>query len=225
VDAAEFDGESRDLTTGFFEGSGTIDLFGGLAKLFLDRKLGGDAAARFVCTEAAREEAFELLFGFAPGHNSTVEFLVNAGFDEQRGFDEDGIAHSGAVPQFELAENDFGDTGVDDGVEAVEFYAVGEDDGTEFRAVYASAGASDRRAEFTEDFVVSGLARLDEFVRQGVRVQDGEAEFAEHGGDGAFAAGDAAGEAESKHVFQVTARRRSIAWQKTLVKRGEGERL
>jgi hypothetical protein len=62
-------------------------------------------------------------------------------------------------------------------------------------------------------------------VRQGVRVEDGEAEFTEHGGDGAFAAGDAAGEAESKHVFQLTVRRLLIAWQKTLVKRGEGARL
>ena len=78
MDAAEFDGQGGDLTTGFFEGPGTIDLFGGKAKLFLDRKLSGDAAARFVCTESAREEAFELLFGFAPGHDKTIEIFVDA---------------------------------------------------------------------------------------------------------------------------------------------------
>jgi len=129
------------------------------------------------------------------------------------------------MPQLKLAENDFGDARVNDGVEAVKSSAVGEDDGAELSAVDASAGAGDRRAEFAENFVVTGLARLDELMRQGVRVEDRKAEFAEHGGDGAFAAGDAAGEAESNHVFQLTACRLLIAWQKTLVKRGEGARL
>jgi len=55
-------------------------------------------------------------------------------------------------------------------------------------------------AEFLEDFVVGGLAGLDELVGEGVGVEDGEAEFAEHGGDGRFfAAGDSTGEAESEH--------------------------
>jgi hypothetical protein len=225
VGAAEFDGKGRNLTAGFFERAGAVDFLGGMAQLFLDRELGSDAAAGFVFTEAACEESFELLFRFAPGYNDAIEFFVNTGFDEERGFDESGIADSGAVPQFKLAENDFGDTRVDDGVETVEFCAVGEDDGAELRAVDSSAGAGDGRAEFAEDFVVCGLSRLDELVREGVRVQNGEAEFAEHGSDGAFAAGDAAGEAKSKHDFKVTARGRLIAWQKILVKRGGCARL
>src|ERR1700688_266374 len=88
-----------------------------------------------------------------------------------------------------------------DGIHAVKLGAVREDNGAELGAVDVASSAGDRRAKLAEDFVVSGLTRLDQLVRQGVRVEDGENEFAEHGGDGAFAAGDAAGEAESKHVF------------------------
>src|SRR5882762_5539086 len=80
-------------------------------------------------------------------------------------------------------------------------------------------------AEFLEDFIVGGLAGLDELVGEGVGVEDREPHFAQHGGDGAFAAGDSTGKAESEHIVLIIARRPSIAWQKILARRGEGGRL
>src|SRR3989442_169422 len=56
------------------------------------------------------------------------------------------------------------------------------------------------------DFVVGGLAGPDELVGQGIGVEDGETHFAQHGGDGAFAAGDSTGEAESEHDRELSRR-------------------
>jgi hypothetical protein len=88
---------------------------------------------------------------------------------------------------------------MDDGVETVEFRTIGKDDGAEFGAVHAAILGKHRLAEFVDDFVVGWLAGLDQFVGQGVGVEDREAHVAQHGGDGAFAAGDSTGESESQH--------------------------
>jgi len=80
------------------------------------------------------------------------------------------------------------------------------------------------RAEFLEDFVVGRQARLDEPMGQGVGVEDGEAHFAEHGGDGAFAAGDAAGESGRSMMVNYRALA-SIALRKIWARRVGGARL
>src|SRR6266481_4155043 len=193
---------------GFVEGAGAVDLIGGESKFLLDGELGGDAAAGFGFGEAASEESVELLLRLAPGDDKTVEIFVNAGFDEEGGFNEGGIAHALALPIVELTQDDFGDAGMDDGVEAVEAGIRGEDGGP----------------KFAEDFVVGGPAGFDEFVGEGVGIENGKAEFAEHGGNGAFAAGDASGKAKSKH-FLFRAPWRSIVWQKIWEKHGGGARL
>src|SRR5882762_9161141 len=202
--SAEFGGESFDLAASFLERAGTVDFLGGQTQFFLDGKLGGNAAAGFGFAEAAREEALELLFRRAPSHHEAVQVFVNAGFDQERGFDEGGVARAAPLPFLELTEDDFGDARMDDGVEAVESGAIGEDDGAELWTVNAAIGGHHPRAEFLEDFVVGRQARLDEPMGQGVGVEDGEAHFAEHGGDGAFAAGDAAGESESEHDGELS---------------------
>ena len=126
---AELGSESFDLPAGFLERAGTVDLLGGEAQFFLDRKLGGDAAAGFGFREAASEEALDLLLRRAPGDHEAIQIFVNAGFDQERGFDEGGIAHAATLPFVELAEDDFGDARMDDGVEAIEFGAIVENDG------------------------------------------------------------------------------------------------
>src|SRR5712692_10395998 len=133
--AAKLGGESFDLAAGFFERAGTVDFLGGRRNIKNERKLGGDAATGFDFTETTREKALDLLLGMAPGDHQAVETFVNAGFDQQGGFDEDRVADSGAPPHLELAEDDFRDARMDDGVEAVELSAVGEDDGAELCAV------------------------------------------------------------------------------------------
>ena len=184
-----------------------------------------DAAARFDFGEATRDQAFELLLWRAPRNDEAIELFVNSGFDQQRRFDKNCVAHSSAPPRLELAENHFSDARVDDGVKAIEFCVIVEDDGAEFGAVHAATGSEHVLSEFLDHFVVGGLAGLDQFVREGVGIKDGEPHFTQHGGDGAFAAGDSTGKAESEHGVLIIARRRSIALPKILAKRGGGGRL
>jgi hypothetical protein len=181
---------------GFVEGAGTIDFLGRVTKFFLNRKLGRDAAASFFLVEAASEEALQLLLRLTPGNDEAVETFVNAGFDEQRGFYKGGVARALAFPFIELAEDDFGDARVDDGVQAVELGAIVEDDGAEFCAVDPAVRKGHGWSEFLKDFAVGRLARLDKFMSQRVCIEDGEAHFPEHGSNRAFAAGDSTGESE-----------------------------
>jgi hypothetical protein len=225
VAAAELGCEGFDLAAGFVERAGAIYFLGGEKKFFLDGELCGDAAAGFRFAEAAGDEAIELLFGRAPGDDKPVQIFVDTGFNEQGGFDEDGVADTGAPPYFELAQDDFGDARVNDGVEAVEPSAVVENDSGKFAAVNAAVRGEYGLAKFLEDFRECRLAGLDEFVREGVGVEDGEAHFAQHSGYGAFAAGDAAGESESEHIFPITAWSLLIALPKIVVRRGGGARL
>src|SRR5205814_262357 len=127
-------------------------------QLFLDRKLRGHAAERFGFTEAPREEALELLLRRAPGDHQPIEFFVNAGFDDQRGFDESRIANAASPPGLELAENNFGDSRVHDGVEAIELGLIREDNRAKLCAVHAPRRIDDRTTKFLNDSIVGGLA-------------------------------------------------------------------
>jgi hypothetical protein len=196
---AELGGESLDLVAGFRERARAVDFLGGETEFFLDGKLCGDAAESFGFTEATSEEALELLLRLAPGDDQAVQFFVNAGFDEESGLDEDSVARAASFPFLELTEDDFCDARMDDGVETVEPGAIGEDDGAKLRPIHATIGGDHSLAEFLEDLTVGRLARFDELVGERVSIEDGEAHFAKHCGDGALAAGNAAGEAESEH--------------------------
>src|ERR1700719_4208489 len=202
--AAELGRESFDLAASFLEGAGTVDFFGGEAQFFVDGKLRGDAAACFGFPEAPRDEALELLFRPAPGNHEAIQLLVNTGFDQKSGFHKGGVARAATLPFLELTEDDFRDARMNDGVEAVESGAIGKDDGAELCPVDAAVRGDHGLAEFLEDFAVGWLAGLDEPVGQGVGIEDREAHFAEHGGAGAFAAGDAAGESESEHDRELS---------------------
>jgi len=198
---AELSGEGFDLAASLLERAGAVDFLGGKKKFFFDGKLGGDAAAGFGFAEATRHEALELLFGLAPDDHKAIQFLVNAGFDQEGGFHKGGIARAAALPVLELTEDDFGDARMDDDVEALESGAIGKDNGAELCTINAAIGGEHRLSEFLEGLVVGRLARLDEPVSQGVGVEDGEAHFAQHGSDSTLTAGNAPGESESEHFF------------------------
>ncbi len=149
-----------------FEGAGAVNRFSGVPKLFTNRQLSGDAPASFRFAEATHEEAFELLLGFTPGHNEAIEFLFHAGFDEKRSLNESGVARAVSFPFVELAEHNYLDPGVDDGVQPIELGAVGENNRRKFAAVNVAAGIHDRGPEFPQNFVVRWLAGFDEFVSQ-----------------------------------------------------------
>src|SRR6266568_2975402 len=174
--AAELGGERCNLAAGFFQRPRTVDFPSGVMQFFLDGKLGRDAAAGLRFGKAARNQEFELLLGLTPGDDEAIEFLVQAGFDKQRGFDERGVADSVPLPFVELTEDDVGDARVHDGVQAVELGPVGKNN-------------------------VRELDPFDQSMGQGIGVEDGEAYFAEHGGDGALSAGNSARESESEHFF------------------------
>jgi hypothetical protein len=199
--AAKLGGERFDLTAGFVERPGAVDSFGRVLEFFLDGKLSGDTAAGLRFIKATRNEALQLLLRFAPRNDEAVETFVNPGFDQQSSFHKGGVARALAFPFLKLAEDGFGDAGVNDGIQAVELGAIMEDDGTELRAVDAAIRCDNGRTEFLHDFVVSRLARLDKFVREGVGIENGEAHIAQHGSNGALAAGDSAGESKSQHFL------------------------
>ena len=88
---------------------------------------------------------------------------------------------------------------MEDLVEAGAFCGVGKNDGAEFGAIDRIARAENRIAKFANDFVVGGLAGLEQFVAERVHFEDHAILVAQQGGDGGFAGGDAAGESNSKH--------------------------
>ena len=189
----EVGGEGFDLGPSVVEGARAVYGVSGVAQFFVDGKLGGDAAAGFDFAHAASEEAFELLGGSAEGDHESIEMFGETGFDEQSGFDEDGVAKAGALPRIELQEHGLLDARMENGVETSEFAGVGEYDGGELGAVDAAGSVGDIGPEFAKDFVVGWLAGFHQTVRDGVGVENREAQFSKHGGDGALAAGDAAG--------------------------------
>ncbi len=189
----EFFDQGFDLGASVVEGARAVDGVSCVAEFFVDRKLGGDAAAGFDFAHAAGEEAFKLLGGGAEGDHESIEMFGETGFDEQSGFHEDGVAKAGALPRIELQEHGLLDARMKNGVETSELVGVGEDDGREFGAIDAAGSVGNVGAEFAKDFVVSRLAGFHQTVRNGVGVEYRKTEFAKHGGDGAFAAGDAAG--------------------------------
>jgi hypothetical protein len=199
------------LAAGFFEGGGAIDFFCGVAEFFFGGELGGDALTGFLLAQAAGAEALELLIGAAPGDDEAVEIFVVTRFHEQGGFDEGGGSSAVTGPFVELAVCGCFYARVKDDVEAGELCVVVENDCGQLCAIDAIVWIEDGGAEFAEDFVVGRLAGLDEFVREGIGVENVEAEFAQHGGDRGFAGGDAACEAEAEHLHFVIARRRWIA--------------
>jgi hypothetical protein len=187
----------------FVEGAGAVNAFGSEAEFFRDGHLRGDALASLGFGEAASDEALELLFGLAPGDDEAVEGLVKARFDEEGGFNKDSVTRSGALPFGELLKSSFLDARMDDGVEAVEPAAVREDDSSELAAVDALVGGEDIGAEFLDDFAVSALAGFGELVGETVGVEYVKLQLTEHGSDHAFAASDAAGDAETKHALRL----------------------
>ncbi len=50
----------------------------------------------------------------------------------------------------------------------------------------------------THNFMMRGITGFDERVRDGVGIENGEAQFSQYGADSAFAAGDAASESQDE---------------------------
>lgn len=127
-------------------------------------------------------------FRFAAGAGVADDFEDEGGFDDGNG---GGVAREDLVHHAALKVDD---GGMDDGVELLEPVAR-EGELSEARAVEMAVWGEDFRAEGADDFGEDGLAGLHEVAAKGVGFDDLSAVFTEHGGDGGFAAAEAAGEA------------------------------
>jgi hypothetical protein len=125
---------------------------------------------------------------------------VEAGFDDESGFDDGEFRAAGTIERGKPFEDDIEDARVEDMVEAGAFGGVSENDGAEVGAIDCIARAENRIAKFANDFVVSGLAGLEQLVAEWVHFEDHAILVAEQGGDSGFAGSDAAGESDFKHI-------------------------
>jgi hypothetical protein len=172
-----------------FERAGTIDFFGGIAEFVSDGELCGHAAASIAFAEATSAEAIELLLWSAPGDHETVQVFEIAGFDQQSSFDECSITSAISGPFGQLLGDGRLHAGVKDGIEARELGGISKDDSRKLGTIYALIRIENGWAEFAHCLGVSGLTWLEEAVREGIGVENVEALFAQHRGDGSFASG------------------------------------
>ncbi len=210
---------ATDLSLGSLKRTRIInDEVGGL-DLFFVRNLGGHAPRDFRTrcifrdAETARE-SLDALFGMACDYDEIVETVGGAGFEDEGGFhnsDAIRIAHSNLFHPF-VFTCDHGR--MDDGIELL--YA-GWPFGVPCSRVYSHARLSrsgsegsfrefgpvdgpirveDRRAEASNNFFIDRAARLHEFVRNGIGLDEMGSEFYEHLADRRFAARNAASQAE-----------------------------
>ena len=100
--------------------------------------------------------------------------FVHARLNEQRRFNKRRVTRPIALPVVEPAGNGFGDLRVDNGVQASEFRAIREYQGSKLGAVHAGLPVGDRWTKFAEDLFVGWPARLKESVRERVGVKNGE---------------------------------------------------
>jgi hypothetical protein len=95
------------------------------------------------------------------------------------------------------------DGGVNDGVEVVEATPL-EGEFSKAGAVETSIWGDDIGAEGADDLGVDEVAGLHHLAAEGVGFNDVRAEFAEEGGDGAFAAAETAGESYAEHRLKAS---------------------
>src|SRR5579885_1791979 len=198
--SAELGSQRFDLPAGEVERAGAVDFLRCMPKFLLEGKLRGDAAKSVFAAHAPLFEALELLLGTAPDNHEAVELLVISGFDQESGFNENRIADAFALPFVHFTMKGLFDAGMNDDVQASQLGGIRKHLGAKLAAVDAAPCAEDSRTKFAEDFVIRGLARLNEVMRQAVRVDHAEAQFAKDGGDSTLAARDAPGKAYAEHA-------------------------
>ncbi len=125
-----------------------------------------------------------------------------AGFDEFDGVDDGDGGYGGAATGegCQPVEDVLTDDGVDEVLEACELDRIGKHDGTEGFAVEGAVGKEDARAESRHDGVVDRLAGLLQVAGDGVGVDGVDPRVGEGLDDGAFAAGDIAGQADDVSI-------------------------
>ena len=91
------------------------------------------------------------------------------------------------------------DTGMDDAFKLTKLGPVSENDGSQRMAIEGAVWIEDGLAERFHDLAPGRFAWFDDVSGQFVGIDDDRAALLEHLGDGAFAGGDAACEADQDH--------------------------
>ena len=159
-----------------------------------------DASDRFSAGEAVSFlEARNLGVAVGGDHDGCVDAFVYAGFEEERYFVDDhsmGFAFGDPAQESLLLARD---TRVDDSFKLAQFGPVSENKGSQLTTIEGAVRIEDGFAEGFYDLAPGRLARLHDIVGQLVGIDYCCAALFEHLGDGSFAGGDAACEADHNH--------------------------
>ena len=162
--------------------------------------LTADASDRFSAGEAVSFlEACNLGVAVGGDHDGCVDAFVYAGLEEKRHFVDD---HSMGFVLGDPAHESLlfvRDTWVDDSFKLAQFGPVSEHNGSQLTTIEGAVRIEDGFAEGSYDLAPGGLARLHDIVGQLVSIDNRCAALFEHLGDGSFAGGDAACEANHNH--------------------------
>ena len=184
------------------ERAAVVDDDVGAGALFGERHLGGDAGAGFGLRPAvARHEALQLNV-LGDGRNpdfvgkAIPSRLKKKRYIEYRNFCM--LLFKSRETALRLGEED----GMGSAVEPLALGRVTKDNRPDGAAVKRAARLlQDAFAPMRDVKIPERLFRLHELMRHGVSVKDFRAEGFEDGGNGAFAAGDATGEADDFHTL------------------------
>ena len=162
--------------------------------------LAADASDRFSTGKTVSFlEARDLCFAVGGDHDDFVDTFVYAGFEEER----DVIDHDcfWIVSCCLLCQPGLfaGDAGMDDSFEYAQLGSISKDDGTQGLAIDGAIGIEHSLSERVHDLSPCRFAGRYDVPRQLIGIDDDGAALLEHLGDGAFAGGNAACEADQHH--------------------------
>ena len=164
------------------------------------RHLAADASDRFSAGKTVSFlEAHDLCFAVGGDHNDCIYSLVDTNFEEERYVIDHhcfGIASCRLSCESGLFARD---AGVNDSFELAQFGFVTEDDCTECAAIDGPVRVQYVPPECLHDLSPGRFAWLDDVPRRLIGIDDDGAALLEHLGNGAFACGDAACEADQQH--------------------------
>ena len=168
--------------------------------LLCQRHLVADASDRFSAGKTVSFlESCNLCFAVGGDDDDRIYSFVYAGFEQQRhivnhhgvGVFSGGLSHQSGL--FAL------DAGVNDPFKAAQLGSISKDDCTQGLAIDGVIGGEYSLTERVHDSSPCRFAGSDDVPCQLVSIDDDGAALLEHLGDGAFAGGDAACEADQQH--------------------------
>ena len=164
------------------------------------RYLAADASKRFSAGKTVSFlESRDLCFEVSGNHDDFIHSLVDANFEEKWNVID---YHCFAVVSCRLScqSSLFArDTGMNYSFEHAQLGLISKDDCTQGLAIEGAVRIEDGLAEGFYDLAPGRLVRLHDLTGQFVGIDDDRPASLEHLGDGAFACGDAACEADHNH--------------------------